>query len=280
MNFQEAQKTYQQLKGQLTAGQLDQDQFEAAVNQLQVQDQFGSQWRLGVESGSWERLEGDSWIADYPPPEAEVEPSSAAPSPLQGFDPAESSSGSSEPAMGSLPSFSSSPATPPPPAFSSSTPPAPASMPPVGASSPPKKKRSGCLIPILIAVGAVICIGLLAVGAVAFGLINLPNVFDAVTPGGDPSGGGAIFSDTASVDVVNQMSEDICYVLLSPSSSDEWGEDWLGGDETIPPGSSQTFSVDTGEPIDFQALNCDQEVLGEMYEVSVTGQGVTLTVSP
>ncbi|MGC9371671.1 MAG: hypothetical protein ACP5DX_19240, partial [Paracoccaceae bacterium] len=39
----------------------------------------------------------------------------------------------------------------------------------------------------------------------------------------------------------NQSPDEVCYVLISPSDSDQWGEDWLGGDEVIASGGERTF---------------------------------------
>lgn len=38
----------------------------------------------------------------------------------------------------------------------------------------------------------------------------------------------------------------IYYVYISPTSADSWGNDWLGTSETIPSGSSKTFTVTNG----------------------------------
>jgi hypothetical protein len=52
----------------------------------------------------------------------------------------------------------------------------------------------------------------------------------------------------------------VCYVLISSSDSDEWGDDWLSGDETIASGDSKTFTVPAGEH-DIQLEGCDEAVL-------------------
>ena len=38
----------------------------------------------------------------------------------------------------------------------------------------------------------------------------------------------------------------IHYVYISPTSSDDWGDDWLGSSELINSGSSRTFNVTNG----------------------------------
>ncbi len=74
--------------------------------------------------------------------------------------------------------------------------------------------------------------------------------------------------------VVNETSADICYVLISPADSDEWGDDLLGEDETIEVGQSRSFSV-PGVPHDAMFLNCDEAVLATIFDVD---SDFTLTV--
>ncbi|MEA3396970.1 MAG: hypothetical protein U9R05_05860 [Chloroflexota bacterium] len=74
--------------------------------------------------------------------------------------------------------------------------------------------------------------------------------------------------------VVNETSADICYVLISPSAADDWGDDWLGDEETIEAGRTQVFDI-PGEPHDAMFLNCDEAVLATIFDV---GSDFTLTV--
>ncbi|MBN2391348.1 MAG: hypothetical protein JXR84_11515 [Anaerolineae bacterium] len=78
--------------------------------------------------------------------------------------------------------------------------------------------------------------------------------------GGGTSDGGATSSGDFEIKVVNESPDEICYVLISSSESDQWGEDWLGGDETIASGDSKTFTVSAGEH-DIQLEGCDEAVL-------------------
>src|SRR5690606_20547877 len=72
----------------------------------------------------------------------------------------------------------------------------------------------------------------------------------------EPAAGGL-----SSLTINNQASTVICYVRLSPTSSDQWGDDQLGDTETIASGSSFTiWDVPPGE-YDYQALDCNQVVL-------------------
>lgn len=76
------------------------------------------------------------------------------------------------------------------------------------------------------------------------------------------------------IDVVNETSEDICYVLISPADLDDWGDDWMGEDETIEAGQTHVFDI-PGEPHDAMFLNCDEAVLATIFDVD---SDFTLTV--
>ena len=78
--------------------------------------------------------------------------------------------------------------------------------------------------------------------------------------GGGTSDGGTTSSSDFEIKVVNESPDEICYVLISSSESEQWGEDWLGGDETIASGDSKTFTVPAGEH-DVQLEGCDEAVL-------------------
>lgn len=74
--------------------------------------------------------------------------------------------------------------------------------------------------------------------------------------------------------VVNEASTDVCYVLISPSAADDWGDDWMGEDETIEVGQTRIFDI-PGEPHDAMFLNCDEAVLATIFDVD---SDFTLTV--
>ncbi|MFP4394850.1 MAG: hypothetical protein ACLFTI_06260 [Anaerolineales bacterium] len=70
------------------------------------------------------------------------------------------------------------------------------------------------------------------------------------------------------LEVVNESSADICYLYISPTTSDEWGEDWMGEQEIISQGSARIFYVDAGR-YDMTAEDCDGEILAEENEVNI-----------
>ena len=82
MNFQEAEGEYKHLKAQLDAGALTEDQFEARLQAVMVQDQQGRWWTIGGATGQWYVHDGVNWVIGEPsapttPPPAR--PSGAAP---------------------------------------------------------------------------------------------------------------------------------------------------------------------------------------------------------
>jgi hypothetical protein len=82
MNFQEAEGEYKNLKAQLDAGALTEDQFEARLQAVMVQDQQGRWWTIGGATGQWYVHDGVNWVIGEPsapttPPPAR--PSGAAP---------------------------------------------------------------------------------------------------------------------------------------------------------------------------------------------------------
>lgn len=76
--------------------------------------------------------------------------------------------------------------------------------------------------------------------------------------------------------LVNDSDAEICYVLISPSSGSEWGDDWMGDMESVPPGNSRIFYVEA-DTYDLQVLSCDEDVLVEEYEVDLT-EDLTWTI--
>jgi hypothetical protein len=86
------------------------------------------------------------------------------------------------------------------------------------------------------------------------------------------TGGGG----TATVSVVNSSAVDICFLYVSPSVSDDWGEDVLGSDNLLSPGETFDVSVAPGT-YDFLAENCDGEEIDSESDVVVTEEGVTWT---
>jgi hypothetical protein len=76
LTFQDAEKTYKDLRTQHAAGKLSDADFEAKVGELRMQDAQGRWWQLGVQTGEWYMHDGQKWNKAKPPM-----PSAAATSP-------------------------------------------------------------------------------------------------------------------------------------------------------------------------------------------------------
>jgi hypothetical protein len=76
--------------------------------------------------------------------------------------------------------------------------------------------------------------------------------------------------------VINNSSDDVCYVFVSPAGSTSWGNDWLGDSTILENGDQQTITVGSGVN-DMQAADCDGNAIAEQYEIDFsTGQTWTL----
>ncbi len=152
------------------------------------------------------------------------------------------------------------------------------------APQPAKKKMSGCVIVAIVVVVLVLCGGLV-LGAVVLLPQVLPSAdptaIRAVEPYQPPVDNGSASSGAeVALDVVNGLDVSVCYLYVSPSSSDSWGEDWLWDIGTIPPGTNATFSIASGGTVDIRAEDCDGNMIDEQYNVYVYPEGLTYTLSP
>lgn len=91
---------------------------------------------------------------------------------------------------------------------------------------------------------------------------------------------GQGYTGGPTVRIANQLSEQICYVFISPSTQQTWGADWLEPNEVIWPTGYRDFPVPPGQAYDFRAEDCNHSELSEIYQVPVTGEGYTWTLSP
>ncbi len=78
-----------------------------------------------------------------------------------------------------------------------------------------------------------------------------------------------ISPNTVALTVINNSSYEVCYLYVSPSTSDEWGPDQLGESQTIPSGT--TFTLEGIEPglYDLRAETCGGDFVEE-YEIDLT----------
>ena len=70
--------------------------------------------------------------------------------------------------------------------------------------------------------------------------------------------------------LANNGDVEVCYVFISPSGGDSWGDDRLpeGDDGVVLVGEEMVFSVNAGI-YDVQARDCDDNVLDEIYEAEL-----------
>jgi hypothetical protein len=81
--FKKAEDEYFRLKGQLTTGRLDSEQFKIAIQGLMVKDAQGRYWMLNEESGDWLVNDGSSWVPSDPDKQAATtQPIAPSPAPF------------------------------------------------------------------------------------------------------------------------------------------------------------------------------------------------------
>lgn len=66
MDFWEARRHYRELGKQYFAGQLSRSEYHTEVRNLDIKDDRGRRWRIDSSTGTWQRLENDTWITDDP----------------------------------------------------------------------------------------------------------------------------------------------------------------------------------------------------------------------
>lgn len=66
MTVSELEEAYQRLRDQLLRGELGEEDFRAAVEQLRFQDELGNRWKIGWYTGKWYRYDQSQWIQGTP----------------------------------------------------------------------------------------------------------------------------------------------------------------------------------------------------------------------
>ena len=156
---------------------------------------------------------------------------------------------------------------------------------PAGTVAQPPKERGGKgwlwgIGGVVVGIGVVLvlCVGLLMLGAanddgtptpvppvtqVVAVVTDTLEVTDPTLTPVSSNGDGDPFTLT----INNNSDARICYVLLSPTENDQWGDDWLGENNVIDPGASWTFDV-PGTPHDLMVMDCDEIVVETAWEIS------------
>ncbi len=68
MDFQELLDRYSQLREDLDAGNIDEEQFQDEIEGLQAKDEQGRYWTIGAQTGKWYRYDGRDWVQETPIP--------------------------------------------------------------------------------------------------------------------------------------------------------------------------------------------------------------------
>jgi len=78
------------------------------------------------------------------------------------------------------------------------------------------------------------------------------------------------------IQVINNARTTICYVNISPVTSDFWGSDQLGPTEVIARADVRTFDMEPGR-YDVRLRDCDRETLDEIYDVDASTDSAVIT---
>ncbi len=143
-------------------------------------------------------------------------------------------------------------------------------------------KRAGIPMPLIIGVGLLLCV-CLAFFAISRlfrgGDAENPTEVDAF-PSEEPidsSSNDDLFPESAesdfsggdaSVTLINETAEDVCYVFISSAGADSWGEDWLGAEDLVQTDEQIQFELEPGV-YDFQARDCEDNILSEDFDIPI-----------
>ena len=105
---------------------------------------------------------------------------------------------------------------------------------------------------------------------------QVPTLPPIPTPPMVPTAGGG---GAATVTLINQSGQSVCYVHISLSTEQYWGDDWLGSTEIVADGATRAFGVEPGT-WDMQAQTCDGETIEEEYGNFVGPAGYDWIVEP
>jgi hypothetical protein len=67
ITFQEADRRYAKLRREQESGSLGDEEFDAELKQLMVQDPEGRWWAKSPTTGEWHYHDGTAWVKDTPP---------------------------------------------------------------------------------------------------------------------------------------------------------------------------------------------------------------------
>ena len=79
MDFSDTERRFRELRKDLDAGEINEQEFEVELRRLQVLDEQGRYWMIGAQSGLWYFYDGEKWVQGEPPTEAAAVPTRTAP---------------------------------------------------------------------------------------------------------------------------------------------------------------------------------------------------------
>ena len=83
-----------------------------------------------------------------------------------------------------------------------------------------------------------------------------------------------------SLTIVNNTTDvTVCYVYVSPSTTEAWGNDQLGQDNRVEPGQSFTITGIPEGKYDLRANDCDNSEITVQSNVRITAEGHTWTLA-
>lgn len=62
MNAQEAEAAYREIRSQLDAGRIVQEEYNRKIAELRYQDNTGTWWAVSPQDGSWLKWDGAAWV--------------------------------------------------------------------------------------------------------------------------------------------------------------------------------------------------------------------------
>jgi hypothetical protein len=84
-------------------------------------------------------------------------------------------------------------------------------------------------------------------------------------------------ASTQTLTLVNDSGQSVCYVYISATTDQYWGDDWLGSSEIVSSGTSRAFSVPSGF-YDLKAEDCSHNTMAVQWAADLTSPG-TWTIS-
>jgi len=71
------------------------------------------------------------------------------------------------------------------------------------------------------------------------------------------------------ITVSNTLGDTVCYLYIAPSDSKVWGDDRLGSNQTLATDAENTIPLEASGVYDMQALDCQGNVLDELWHIAI-----------